>query len=117
MPLYRVLVAQSNSKDWNYDKSGLLKEVFKNYMSLYKLNHINYIDRFIAEIIFLEDNLWRIRVDEIPKYIEALKDQMLSSEATLLLKIYLPNINLKHYMRKNIKQVYLRSLNLKNHNK
>jgi len=34
-PVYSVLVFHGNAKDWEYDHSGLLTEIFKNYNLLY----------------------------------------------------------------------------------
>ena len=35
LPRFKVMVSQGNVKDWKYDDSGLLTEVFKNYKILY----------------------------------------------------------------------------------
>lgn len=36
LPQFQVLVSCGNVKDWRYDSSGLLAEMFKNYESLYE---------------------------------------------------------------------------------
>jgi glycosyltransferase involved in cell wall biosynthesis len=35
VPQFQVLVSQGNTKDWGYDESGLLTEVYQNYLSLF----------------------------------------------------------------------------------
>ena len=35
VPKFQVLVSQGNQKYWNYDSSGLLTEIFKNFHALY----------------------------------------------------------------------------------
>lgn len=35
LPKFKVLVSQDNQKYWNYDASGLLSEIFRNYQILY----------------------------------------------------------------------------------
>ncbi|WP_308872829.1 glycosyltransferase family 2 protein [Thiothrix subterranea] len=59
LPEYQVLVTQGNSKDWSYDDSGLLTEIFKNYYALYpdaRLKALNLCLNFIRK------QSWRLRL-------------------------------------------------------
>ena len=63
-PLFKVLVTQSNSKDWNYDDSGLLTEIFKNFNILYPHNPFR---RFLLCCSVLKkQGGWRLRVGKQP---------------------------------------------------
>lgn len=58
-PKYQVLVTQGNSKDWKYDKSGLLVEVLKNYQLLYKTTDWKYA---LCCIRFVWKQPWRLGI-------------------------------------------------------
>jgi len=58
-PKYQVLVSQSNSKDWSYDDSGLLTEIFKNYKILF---NNSYMKRNIMNFVFMSQQSWRLRI-------------------------------------------------------
>ncbi len=87
-PKYQVLVSQGNSKDWNYDDSGLLTEIFKNYKIAFKNS---YIKRNIMNFVFMNQQSWRLRVGENVKntyesFIHLEKNEYIN----LLTKILLP---------------------------
>lgn len=58
-PKYQILVSQSNSKDWNYDNSGLLTEIFKNYKILFQNNSLK---RNIMNFYIMNQQSWRLRI-------------------------------------------------------
>lgn len=63
-PAFKVLVTQSNSKDWGYDDSGLLTEIFKNFNILYPDSPLK---RFLLCCSVLKkQGGWRLRVGKQP---------------------------------------------------
>lgn len=58
-PEYQVLVSVGNSKDWSYDASGLLSEIFKNFNALYPHNRG---DRVKLCIQMMQRQSWRMRI-------------------------------------------------------
>ena len=65
-PMFRVLITTSNSKDWGYDDSGLLTEMFKNFKALYP-NSV--LKRFLLCCSVLKkQGGWRLRVGKNPKH-------------------------------------------------
>jgi glycosyltransferase involved in cell wall biosynthesis len=62
-PKYKVLVTQSNSKDWGYDDSGLLTEIFKNYKIIYP-NSV--LKRFLLCQYIMIKQRWRLRIGKNP---------------------------------------------------
>lgn len=62
-PKYQVLVSQNNSKDWRYDASGLLLDIFRNY----KIAFPNDRDKLVkACLSFAKIQSWRLRVGYNP---------------------------------------------------
>ena len=83
-------MSQGNSKDWGYDDSGLLTEIFKNYYSLYP-NSI--IKRFNLSLVMMNRQKWRMRLGMNPLLaIKSLLHLMNSENVDLPLKIILPFI-------------------------
>jgi glycosyltransferase involved in cell wall biosynthesis len=65
-PKFKVLVSQSNSKDWGYDDSGLLTEMFKNFNILFPENPIK---RFLLAVSILKkQGAWRLRIGKNPLF-------------------------------------------------
>ncbi len=63
VPKYQVLVSQNNSKDWKYDASGLLLDIFRNY----KIAFSNDRDKLAeACLSFARIQSWRLRVSYNP---------------------------------------------------
>lgn len=62
-PQYQVLVSQGNAKDWRYDDSGLLTDVFKNYKTAF---HKEPLKAATASIVFSKKQSWRLRVGKNP---------------------------------------------------
>jgi len=58
VPRYKVTVTTGNSKDWNYDQSGLLTEMFKNYHAVLE----NQYDIHALEMKLIDQNRQRLRV-------------------------------------------------------
>jgi abequosyltransferase len=59
-PKYQVLVSQNNCKDWAYDDSGLLTEIFKNYRILYPSDTVK---RSLLCLRVAISQSWRLRID------------------------------------------------------
>lgn len=62
-PKYQVLVSQGNSKDWKYDNSGLLIDIFKNYKIAFPSDNNNSTQ---ASLSFIKAQPWRLRVGYNP---------------------------------------------------
>jgi glycosyltransferase involved in cell wall biosynthesis len=58
-PIFRVLISVDNSKDWKYDDSGLLTEIFQNYQIIYPSLGLKYT---MACISFIVKQCWRLRL-------------------------------------------------------
>lgn len=87
-PMYQVLVSQGNSKDWRYDNSGLLVEIFKNYKTLYPSEPFK---EAWAGLSFAGIQSWRLRVGKNPlNTLKAFKHLIASNEVSPLIKISLP---------------------------
>lgn len=57
-PKYQVLVSQGNSKNWSYDASGLLIDIFKNYKIAFPEDR----DKFVTACsTFVRSQPWRLR--------------------------------------------------------
>jgi len=87
-PYYQVLVSQSNSKDWNYDASGLLTEIFKNYKILFERS---YIKRNIMNFVFMYKQNWRMRIGkDIKPMLDALLYLEKDKDIDMVTKVILP---------------------------
>lgn len=88
LPEFQVLVSQGNSKDWNYDDSGLLIEMFKNYHSLFPGSKIK---RFRLNLALMSCQTWRMRfsVNPMPA-VRSFLHLFKSKDVDLLLKMSLP---------------------------
>lgn len=64
LPEYQVLVTQGNSKDWEYDRSGLLTHVFRNYQTLYPAAPLK-VAACCAKFLWTQS--WRLRLGKSPK--------------------------------------------------
>lgn len=62
-PRYQVHVSQGNAKDWQYDDSGLLTEIFKNYYILYGFS----MKSFLCCLAFTWQQSWRLRISKDPR--------------------------------------------------
>lgn len=62
-PRYQVLVSQENAKDWRYDDSGLLTEIFKNYYILYGYS----MKSLLCCLAFTWQQSWRLRISKDPR--------------------------------------------------
>ncbi|DAB34827.1 MAG TPA: hypothetical protein CFH82_03695 [Sulfurospirillum sp. UBA12182] len=77
LPQFAVKVTQSNSKDWNYDDSGLLTEIYKNYQSIFKNNRIK---KILASLNLTLQQRWRFRFGVNPiGSLKALRHILLSN--------------------------------------
>lgn len=56
LPQYPVRVTQTQKKDWNYDRTGLLGDVFENYSKL----GLSQLQRYKCEKRFTKLQSWRI---------------------------------------------------------
>ena len=88
---YVVKISEFNKKDWQYDNSGLITEIFKNYHALYK-NDI--VKTFILCTKQCIRDPWRLRIGfkrVVPSFFSFI--HILSNRYTpTLLKLFLPII-------------------------
>jgi glycosyltransferase involved in cell wall biosynthesis len=99
VPMYKVLVSQSNSKDWSYDDSGLLTEMFKNFNILFPESSLK---RFLLSASILKkQGAWRLRLGKNPFLaIRSLTHVWKNKSTDLLVKIFLPIAVFYLYLRK-----------------
>lgn len=106
-PKFQVLVSQNNSKDWAYDDSGLLTEIFKNYKLAFQHS---YLKRNIMNFLFMHQQSWRLRIET--NMINACKSFMnieKNDHVDLLTKLLLPLYYMYLYSRQilsKIKKLY-----------
>jgi len=62
-PKFQVLVSQGNSKDWKYDASGLLLDIFRNYKIAFSGDKKQLDDACIS---FVKAQPWRLRIGKNP---------------------------------------------------
>ncbi len=95
-PKFQVLVSQGNSKDWNYDASGLLLDIFRNYQIAFP-NDNEKLTR--ACISFVKAQPWRLRVGRNPfNSIKAMAHLIRSSEVGKRIKFKLLAVWSKAYL-------------------
>jgi len=88
LPEYQVLVTQGGAKDWSYDQSGLLTEIFKNFRATYPQSAVK---RFWLCFAMMRNQSWRLRVGINPLLAaKAMLHLMVSSSVDVLVKISLP---------------------------
>jgi abequosyltransferase len=63
-PVFKVLVTESNTKDWGYDDSGLLTEIFKNFNILYPKSPVKRV--LLCCSVLKKQGGWRLRVGKQP---------------------------------------------------
>jgi hypothetical protein len=96
VPQYQVLVSQGNTKDWKYDDSGLLTEIYLNYLLLFKNEPLKAI---ISCIFFTYQQKWRLRYSKNPfKTLIAFRHIAISPILPLLLKITIVCVFLLYYL-------------------
>lgn len=96
LPEFQVLVSQGNSKDWSYDDSGLLTEIFRNYRGIYPDSSIK---RFLLCTTTMKNATWRMRLGANPLLaIKSFVHLLKSKECDPLLKISLPFLYPCFYM-------------------
>ena len=103
-PKYRVLVSVGNAKNWNYDPSGLITEMFKNYFMLYPKD---YFKRNRLKISLMLQQSWRIaghgRFGIITAFCHILfskQSEMLTRSSLLVLYPYLISRSFLRYIKK-----------------
>jgi glycosyltransferase involved in cell wall biosynthesis len=97
-PMYQVLVSQGNTKDWCYDDSGLLIDIFKNYKILFPSEPFK---EAWACLSFARIQSWRLRVGKNPlSALKAFKHLIKSVEVSPLIKMSLPFIYSYCYVEK-----------------
>lgn len=86
-PKFQVLVSQDNSKDWQYDASGLLIEIFKNYKIAFSEDEKRAAQACLS---FARKQSWRLRVGRNPLIaVKALTHLLVSSEVDPRVKVSL----------------------------
>jgi glycosyltransferase involved in cell wall biosynthesis len=99
VPMYKVLVSQSNSKDWGYDDSGLLTEMFKNFNILFPGSPFRRL--LLSASILKKQGSWRLRVGKQPFLaIKAIIHVWKNKSTDLLVKMLLPGAVSYFYLRK-----------------
>jgi len=87
-PKYQVLVSQGNSKDWNYDASGLLTDILRNYSILFPNSPIK---RWLCGVSFISKQSWRLRAGKDLRAAWAAFSHLARSEhVDLMMKLSLP---------------------------
>ena len=85
-PSFNVLITTSNKKDWGYDDSGLLTEIFKNFNILYPDKPIK--RTLMCCSVLQKQGGWRLRVGKRPFLaIKAILHIWSERQAGLLTKI------------------------------
>ena len=83
-PQFQVLVSQGNTKDWAYDDSGLLTEIYQNYLSLFEAQPIKSI---LSCLAFTYKQSWRLRLSKDPSQsLRAVKHILYSQKLPIYLK-------------------------------
>lgn len=103
VPKFKVLVSVGNKKDWNYDDSGLLSNIVKNYSLLFGKRSVK---KCLGEISFITKQSWRLRIAKNPKFaFKSFVHLIKSKEIHLLTKFILPFIYLYFYFKKTILKI------------
>lgn len=90
LPEYQVLVTQGNSKDWSYDDSGLLTQIFKNFNALYPHSVLN---RSCLCLAMMNRQKWRMRFGTNPLVaFKSIFHLMRSKDVDLVFKLILPMV-------------------------
>ncbi len=96
-PGYQVLVTEGNSKDWSYDASGLLTEIFRNINALYPNDRCQRVKLCIQ---MMKRQSWRIRLGKNPLLaVKSFSHLLSSKDLDILLKALLPIIYSFLYLR------------------
>ena len=100
VPRFQVLVNQGNKKDWQYDDSGLLVEILKNFKILYPES---WLKRFILGCSFAIKQSWRLRVGVNPWLaVKSFLHLLRSKDVDLLFKISLVFLYPYAYARRTV---------------
>jgi glycosyltransferase involved in cell wall biosynthesis len=84
-PQYQVLVTQNNTKDWNYDDSGLLTEIYLNYLILFKHQPLKIL---LTSLYFTHQQIWRLHFTKNFKNNQkTVKNIFQSSKLPLMLRL------------------------------
>ncbi len=84
-PQFQVLVSQGNTKDWGYDDSGLLTEIYQNYLNLFEDQPIKAI---LTCLVFTYKQQWRLRLSKNPlQSVRAVKHILTSQNLPFYLKV------------------------------
>lgn len=83
-PKFQVLVSQNNSKDWKYDSSGLVTEIYLNYILLFKNQGIKTVASCLT---FTHQQQWRIRPTNFPPSLKVFNEIRKSKEIPYYFKI------------------------------
>lgn len=96
MPEYKMLITEGNVKDWRYDDSGLLTEIFKNYCALYPESIVK---KDILCLVVMYKHKWRLRVGfNLSLAIKSFLHLMMSDVTDVYLKLLLPFLYVVIYL-------------------
>jgi len=86
-PKFKVMVSQDNRKDWKYDNSGLLADIFKNFKILYPHDTRK---RYLLCISIMVRQCWRLGIGKNPLLaFKAILHLWHNNDIELLIKISL----------------------------
>lgn len=88
---YQVSITVFNSRDWKYDASGLLTEIFKNYHLVYGRYSVK---SFLSCSFFVLQQPWRLRLLNPRSALGSLLHLIKSRETPFMLKVVLPAVYL-----------------------
>ena len=87
-PVYKVLISQDNVKYWNYDESGLLGDIFKNYKILFPSRPI--VRLWLCLIVMYRQGPRLGRDGTVKGVIRAFFHLLSSPDLDLLFRLFLP---------------------------
>lgn len=88
-PCFQVAITVFNPKDWKYDDSGLLTDIFKNYHLVFGWSTPKSV---LSCSAFCLQQSWRLRISRPKTAFSAFRHLWASSDVEALLKIGLPII-------------------------
>ena len=112
-PQFQVLVSQGNTKDWAYDDSGLLTEIYQNYLSLFEERPVKSI---LACLAFTHEQSWRLRLSKDPlQSVRAVKHILYSQKLPIYLRalvsIFYPFLYANFLVKSSLRKILTKNKN------
>lgn len=95
-PSFQVAITVFNSKDWKYDDSGLLTEIFRNYYHVFGRGSTKAL---LSCCAFMLQQPWRLRLSNPRTAFASFLHLLKSNDTTVLLKLGLPAIYVTSFLR------------------